>query len=109
MAVSDKVFIVGEMTVPGLRRARVLADAAEHECGASRNVSVIINKEHRGWFGGSSLKRSDAKKVLGGLLAGFVPYEETIVREAIDRGLPLYEIKSSNEVDKELAPIVMPR
>ena len=106
---SDKVFIIGEMTVPGLRRARALVDAIRLHCGESLDLSVIMNKERGGWFGGSILKRSDAQKVLGAQLAGFVSYQEAVVREAIDRGLPLHEVQSSNKVEKDLSLILKPR
>jgi len=105
---SNKVFVVGEMTVPGLRRARILADGIRTQCGETLDVSVIMNKDRRGWFG-SFLRSSDAQRVLGARLAGFVSYQESAVREAIDRGLPLYRVKSSNKIDKDLSLIVLPR
>lgn len=104
---SDKVFIVGEMTVPGLRHARILADAVRQQCGESLDVSVIMNKDRRRWFG-HFLQRSDAARVLGKRLGGFVSYQESAVREAIDRGLPLYRLKKSNKVDKDLSSILLP-
>jgi pilus assembly protein CpaE len=103
---SDKVFVVGEMTVPGLRRARILADAIREQCGESFDVSVIMNKDRQRWFG-NLLKRSDAARVMGARLAGFVSYQESAVREAIDRGLPLYRLSQSNKVDKDLSRIVL--
>jgi pilus assembly protein CpaE len=104
---SNKVFIVGEMTVPGLRHARIIADALQEQCGASLNVGVILNKDRRRWFG-NYLRRSDARRILGPWLAGFVSYEESVVREAIDRGLPLYRLRKSNRVDKDLSHVVLP-
>jgi len=105
---SDKVYVVTEMTVPGLRQARRLADALTEECGEEINVSVIVNRFKKTLLGGiNAVRRQDAKDVLGAYLAGFVAQDYPLVREAIDRGVPLYQINKHNRVDKDLSDILL--
>lgn len=104
---SDRVFIVTEMTVPGLRQARRLSNAIMQRCGDDIDVSVIVNRFRKTMFGGvNSVRQKDAEDVLGGRIAGFVAQDYPLVREAIDRGLPLYEVKKGNRIDKDLETIL---
>ena len=105
---SDKVFVVTEMTVPGLRQARRLADALVAECGEELNVGVIVNRFKKTLWGGiNAVRRQDAADVLGAYLTGFVAQDYPLVREAIDRGVPLYEIDKYNRIDKDLNEILL--
>lgn len=104
---SDRVFIVTEMTVPGLRQARRLLNAIVQRCGEDIDVSVIVNRFRKTMFGGvNSVRQKDAEDVLGGRIAGFVAQDYPLVREAIDRGLPLYEVKKGNRIEKDLETIL---
>jgi pilus assembly protein CpaE len=99
---SNKTFIVTEMTVPGLRHARILADRLDETIGTHLDTGVIINKRKRKIFG-QYLKSDDAFQVLGKRIAGFVSADDELVREAIDRGVPLFQLSRSNRVDKDLS------
>jgi pilus assembly protein CpaE len=99
---SNKIFIVTEMTVPGLRHARILADRLDETIGTHLDIGVIINKRKRRIFG-QYLKASDAFQVLGKRISGFVSADDAFVREAIDRGVPLLQLNKSNRVDKDLS------
>lgn len=104
---SDRVFIVTEMTVPGLRQARRLLNAIVQRCGDDIDVSVIVNRFRKTMFGGvNSVRQKDAEDVLGGRIAGFVAQDYPLVREAIDRGLPLSEVKKGNRIEKDLETIL---
>jgi pilus assembly protein CpaE len=105
---SDRVYVVTEMTVPGLRQAYRLIKALEARCGANINASVIVNRCRPRLISGgvNSLRRRDAEQVLGESLAGFVSEDYRLVREAIDRGVPLYQVKRRNSIDKDLARIL---
>ena len=105
---SDKVFVVTEMTVPGLRQARRLADALVAECGEELDIGVIVNRFKKTLWGGiNAVRRQDAEDVLGTYLTGFVAQDYPLVREAIDRGVPLYEIDKHNRIDKDLGQILL--
>jgi pilus assembly protein CpaE len=105
---SDNVFVVTEMTVPGLRQARRLADALVVECGDELKIGVIVNRFKKTLWGGiNAVRRQDAEDVLGSYLAGFVAQDYPLVREAIDRGVPLHEIDKHNRIDKDLGEILL--
>jgi pilus assembly protein CpaE len=106
----DKVFVVTEMTVPGLRSACRLIDAINQKCDSEVETSVLVNRCQTRLFGGgiNSLRRSDAQDMLGERLGGFVFEDYRLVREAIDRGVPLYEIDKNNKIDKDLTEILFP-
>jgi pilus assembly protein CpaE len=107
----DKAFVVTEMTVPGLRAASRLIDAINEKCGDEVDTSVLVNRCRTSLIGGgiNSLRRSDAEDMLGTRLGGFVFEDYRLVREAIDRGVPLYEIKKGNKIDKDLTAILFPK
>jgi pilus assembly protein CpaE len=102
---SNKVFIVTEMTVPRLRHARSLSDSFDEICGTQLQIGVIVNKRKTSFFG-QYLKSSDVRQVLGPRLAGFVSAKDNLVREAIDRGIPLFQLSTSNRIDKDLSAIL---
>lgn len=104
---SDKVFIVTEMTVPGLRQARRLVDAIARQCGEDVDVSVIVNRFRQSLLGGvNAVRKKDAEELLGDSLAGCVAEDYKLVREAIDRGVPLYQISKNNRIYKDLSEIL---
>ena len=47
---------------------------------------------------GSGLRRGDIEQALGDAFAGTIPNNYALVREAIDRGIPLEEVKAGNNV-----------
>lgn len=106
----DKAFVVTEMTVPGLRQASRLTDAIGEKCGGEIDTCVLVNRCQARLFGGgiNSLRRADAADMLGPRLGGFVHEDYRLVREAIDRGVPLYEIDKNNKIDKDLSAVLFP-
>lgn len=107
----DKVFVVTEMTVPGLRAARRMIDALMEKCGDETDVLALVNRCRTRLIGGgiNSLRRSDAEDMLGDNLGGFVFEDYRLVREAIDRGVPLFEIDKNNKIDKDLTEVLFPK
>jgi pilus assembly protein CpaE len=93
------------MTVPRLHHARSLSDSFDEICGTELQIGVIVNKRKTSFFG-QYLKSSDVRQVLGARLAGFVSAKDNLVREAIDRGIPLFQLSTSNRIDKDLSAIL---
>jgi pilus assembly protein CpaE len=56
---------------------------------------------------GSGLRRSDLEQTLGDAFAGAIPNDYALVREAIDRGVPLNEVKPGNKVTAQLKKLVV--
>jgi pilus assembly protein CpaE len=104
---SNRVFIVSEMTVPAIKHARKLVTAINERLGEGPNPRVIVNRYEQNLFG-AGLKRSDIDQALGDALAGVVPNDYRTVREAIDRGVPLGEVKVNNKIVQALRPLILP-
>ena len=86
------MFIVSEMTVPGLKHAKHIVAAIRERMPDGPQPQVIINRfEQRMFVPG--LKKSDLDQALGNDFAAAIPNHYRLVREAIDRGVPLEEVK----------------
>ena len=55
-----------------------------------------------------SLTRADIEAALGTMLAGTVANNYRLVREAIDRGVPIEEVKTANNVVQDMRKILFP-
>ena len=55
------------------------------------------------------LRRADIEKALGPAFAGAIPNNYRIVREAIDRGIPLEEVKPGNNVSVAMKKLIVPQ
>jgi pilus assembly protein CpaE len=105
---SNRLFIVSEMTVPGLRHAKQLVEAIHERLGDGPKPQVIVNRFEQKLFS-SGLRKSDIEQVLGGSFAACVPNNYALVREAIDRGVPLDEIKPGNKITAQLKKLMVPQ
>jgi pilus assembly protein CpaE len=105
---SNKLFIVSEMTVPGLRHAKQLVEAIRERLGEGPKPQVIVNRFEQKMFS-SGLRKTDIEQVLGDAFAACIPNHYGLVREAIDRGVPLEEIKPGNKITLELKKLVLPQ
>ena len=105
---SNKLFIVTETTVPGLRHAKQLVEAIRERLGDGPQPQVIINRFEQKLFS-AGLRRSDVEQALGEAFAASVPNHYSLVREAIDRGVPLEEIKPSNKITAQLRKLIFPQ
>src|SRR5215467_14366006 len=105
---SNKLFIVSEMTVPGLRHAKQLVEAIRERLGEGPKPQVIINRFEQKLFS-SGLRKADIEQVLGDAFATCIPNQYAMVREAIDRGVPLDEIKPGNGITAELKKLILPQ
>src|SRR6266700_4691004 len=105
---SNRLFIVSEMTVPGLRHAKQLVEAVRERLAEGAKPQVIVNRFVQKMLS-SGLRKSDIEQVLGDSFAACIPNNYGLVREAIDRGVPLDEIMPGNKITAELKALVMPK
>ena len=103
---SNQLFVVTEMTVPGLRHAKQLIEAIRDRLKGGPQPQVIVNRFEQQLFG-PGLRRTDIEQALGTALRGTIPNNYRLVREAIDRGVPLEEVKPGNNVSTALKKIVL--
>jgi Flp pilus assembly CpaE family ATPase len=91
--------------VPGLKSARRIAVDMREVFGGEVQPKVIVNKFSQSFFG-ATLSANEAKELLGSDLAGFVGAQDSLVREAIDRGVPTTAVKPRNAVVADLGKII---
>ena len=94
---SNNLFIVSETTVPSLRHAKQLVAAIKERLGEGPNPQVIVNRfEHRMFSSG--LRRGDLVQTLSVTPSQrAIPNDYSLVREAIDRGIPLDEVQARQQ------------
>jgi pilus assembly protein CpaE len=104
---SNRLFLVTEMTVPGLKHARHLANVIHERLPDGPKLEVIVNRFEQRLFG-PGLRRADIEQALGDALACTIPNNFRLVSEAIDRGVPLNEVKAGNSIATSLTKLIFP-
>ncbi len=104
---SNRLFIVTEMTVPGLKHARHLVSVIRDRLADGPKPEVIVNRFEQRLFG-PGLRRADIEQALGDSLALMVPNNFRLVSEAIDRGVPLDEVKAGNNISAAVKKLITP-
>jgi pilus assembly protein CpaE len=102
---SNRVYVVTDMTVPGLRLGRRMA-VALHQRLPDVRPRVIVNRFEQQLLFGTGLRRADVERALEGFLEGTVSNNYKLVREAIDRGLTLDDVKPGSNVSADLKRII---
>lgn len=105
---SNRPFIVSEMTVPSIRQAKALVAAIRERLGDGPQPRVIVNRFEQRMFD-PGLKKADIEQALGAGFAGTIPNNYRLVREAIDRGVPLDEVKAGNNISMQLKKLMLPQ
>jgi pilus assembly protein CpaE len=105
---SNRVFIVSEMTVPSLKNTKHILAAIRARMPDGPQPQVIINRYEQRMFA-PGLKKHDIEQTLGNDFAGAIPNNYRLVREAIDRGVPIDEVKRGNNITQELRKLIAPQ
>src|SRR4029078_8164686 len=69
---------------------------------------VIVNRLERRRFD-TGVKKTDLEQALGSDFVGTVPNNYRLGREAIDRGVPLEEVKPGNNITTQLKKLMLPQ
>ena len=104
---SNKLYIVAEMTVPCLRHTQRLIQAVYETAGKEVKPNVIVNRFEQKKFD-SGIKQADVEAILGDHFVGGISNNYKLVREAVDRGVPLQEIDPDANVIADLKRIILP-
>lgn len=104
---SNNLYIVAEMTVPCLRHTQRLIQAVYETAGKEVNPNVIVNRFEQRMFE-NGIKQADVEEILGEHFAGGIANNYRLVREAVDRGVPLQEIDPNANVINDLKKIILP-
>jgi pilus assembly protein CpaE len=103
---SNRLFIVSETTVPGLRHGKQLVAAITERLAEGPKPQVIVNRFQPRMFD-AGLRHRDLAQVLGDAFTAVIPNDYGLVREAIDRGVPLDEVKPGNKITAEIKKLVL--
>jgi pilus assembly protein CpaE len=106
---SDHLFVVTDMTVPGLRLARRTALALTERFQNDVKPKVIVNRFQKPALFGTGLRQSDIERALNGLTFYTVTNSYLVLREAIDRGVSLSDVKGGNPVSQDVKKILFSR
>ncbi len=104
---SNRLFLVSEMTVPCLRHSQRMIQAIYGAVGKQVRPEVIINRFEQRMFE-NGIKRADVEAILGEHFAGGISNNYRLVREAVDRGVPLRDIDPEANVIADLKRIILP-
>lgn len=100
LAQADLVLLVTELSVSGLHRARRQLDLLRDQDLASVDLRIVVNRFEKGLL--RSIRSADVQKVLGRDIAYTVANDPTVMHEAVERGVPITEIKRKSAVGKDI-------
>jgi pilus assembly protein CpaE len=83
-----------------------LVAAIKERLGDGPNPQVIVNRFQQRMFS-SGLGLADLRQTLGDAFTAVIPNDYALVREAIDRGVPLDEVKPGNKITAQLKKLVV--
>ena len=95
------------MTVPCLRHTQRLIQAIYETAGKEVKPNVIVNRFEQRTFE-NGIKQADVEEILGTHFAGGIANNYRLVRQAVDRGVPLQEIDPEANVINDLKKIILP-
>jgi pilus assembly protein CpaE len=104
---SNKLFLVTEMTVPCLRHTQRLIKAIDASVGSQIKPSVIVNRFEKRMFE-NGIRQADVEEILGDHFAGGISNNYRLVREAVDRGVPVHTLDKNANIINDLKRIILP-
>ena len=101
VARSDLVLLVTELTVAGLNRAKRQLRLLESQDLGVLDVRVVANRWEKSLA--RNIRPADVREALGRDIAYTVANDFPLMRAAIDRGVPISDIKRKSAIGKDLA------
>jgi pilus assembly protein CpaE len=100
LARSDLVLLVTELTVASLNRARRQLTLIDSQDLGNLDVRVVVNQFEKSQT--RTIRPADVRTALGRDIAYTVTSEPQLMRAAIDRGIPIGEVKRKSALGKDL-------
>ena len=100
LAQADLVLLVTELSVSGLHRARRQLDLLREQDLASIDLRIVVNRFEKGLM--RTVKAGDVQKALGREVAYTITNEPAVMHPAIERGVPISDIKRKSAVGKDI-------
>jgi pilus assembly protein CpaE len=99
-AQSDLVLLVTEQTVAGISRAKRQLKLFESQDLGDLDVRLVVNRFEKSLT--KTIRPSDVREALGLDIAYTIANDFPLMRTAIDRGIPIDELKRKSAVGKDL-------
>ena len=100
LARSDLVLLVTQMSIPSLNRARRQLELLRSQDLDNLDIRVVVNRLEGRLT--RTFRLSDVTEALGKEVSYTIANEHAIMRAAIDRGVPIEEIKRKSALGKDL-------
>ncbi len=100
LARADVVLMVTQLRVPSLHRARRQLDLLAAQDMGQLDVRIVLNRAEKGLF--RTLAPADAERVLKRPVAFTVANDHATMSLAIDRGVPIAEVKRKCALGKDI-------
>lgn len=100
VARSDLVLLVTELSVPGLHRAAKQLRLLESQDLGNLDVRIVANRFDKAQA--RAIRGADVHKALGRDIAYTVSDDEPLMRAAIDRGVPIANLKRKSALGKDI-------
>ncbi len=102
---SDVVYLVSRLSYPVVRQTRQLLLALSNAGLGNIPLSIVANR-HPKQFWQRGLSRREAERAVGRAIEYIVPDEERLVIEAINRGVPIRDVKRNSGIEKAVRRMV---
>ena len=100
VARSDLVLLVTELTVAGVSRARRQLDLLHSQDLGALDIRVVVNRFDKAMA--KTVRPADIGQALGRDVAYTIANDFSVMRAAIDRGVPVDEIKRKTPLSRDL-------
>src|SRR5262249_7798189 len=98
---ADRIVLVTQLTVPGVRSAKRTLDLFERLGYNDPKVVTVVNRHH----GGDAVGVQDAREVLGRDVFWKIPNDYRAFSDALTRGIPVIERDPTSAVSKSLVQL----
>ena len=102
LARSDIVFLITEMSVAALHRARRQLELLQSQ-DLDLDIRIVVNRHEKSIF--RTIKANDVQAALGRDVDFTVSNDPEVMRTATDRGVPIAEVKRKSAVGKDIAKL----
>lgn len=100
LARSDLVLLVTQLSIPSLNRARRQLELLSSQDLQDLDVRILVNRLEKSFM--RMIRLSDVREGLGREVSYTVANDHAVIRAAIDRGVPIDEIKRKSAIGRDL-------
>ena len=99
LAQADLVLLVTELSVSGLHRARRQLDLLREQ-DLAVDLRIVVNRFEKSML--RTIRESDVQKALGRDISYTIANDPVVMREAVERGVPISDIKRKSAVGRDI-------